>query len=84
MTTETNSNALYIFHGFHHLISKAIFSDCTDLCLQINVYNVFQKKEQKKKLTKPLTFFHILKTKAPFETKSHSENESTFRKTFLK
>ena len=27
LTTETNSNALYIFHGFHHLISKAIFKE---------------------------------------------------------
>ena len=66
LTTETNSNALYIFHGFHHLISKAIFSDCTDLCLQINVYNVFQKKEQKTHKT-----FHIF---------SHFENKSTFWK----
>ena len=27
LTTETNSNALYIFHGFHHLISKAILKE---------------------------------------------------------
>ena len=26
-TTETNSNALYTFHGFHYLISKAIFKE---------------------------------------------------------
>ena len=27
LTTEKNSSALYIFHGFHHLISKAIFKE---------------------------------------------------------
>ena len=31
LTTETNSNALYIFHGFHHLISKAIFKEYPSL-----------------------------------------------------
>ena len=58
LTTETNSKALYIFRCFltQPLISKAIFSDCTDLCLQIFVYNVFRKKEKN-----PHETFHIFK-----------------------
>ena len=50
--------------------SEAIFSDCTDLRLQIVVYNVFRKKEQK--TSRNLSHsFHILKTKAHFEKELH-------------
>ena len=42
LTTETN---LKVFFLFYNLISKAIFSNCTDFYLQIFVYNcVFRKK----------------------------------------
>ena len=66
LTSETNSKALYVYISlfFYDLISKAICSDCTDLCLQTFVYKcVFQKKE--KKTSQGL---------------SHFENENTLRK----
>ena len=51
------------FIVFYNLISKAICSACTGVCLQIFVYNcVFWKKEKKTHET-----FHILKMKTPFE-----------------
>ena len=40
--------------------------------------------KRKKNLTKPFTFFHILKMNAPFKKESHSEYESPFQKTFWK
>ena len=64
LTTETNLKALYILLLVYNLISKAICSDCTDFCLQIFVYIcVFWKKEKQHHAT-----FHILETKAHFET----------------
>ena len=60
------------FIVFYNLISKAICSACTGVCLQIFVYNcVFWKKEKKTHET-----FHILKMKTHSET--HFENENLF------
>ena len=85
LTTETNLKALYIIYIYislfvYNLISKAIFSDCTDFCLQL-----YFSEKGKTTLTKPFTFWkwkhiskknHILEMKAHSET--HFENENMF------
>ena len=83
LTTETNSNALYIFHGFHHLISKAIFKEYPSsygsslVTLQIFVYKSLFTMFFGKRNKEPHETFHIfshfhisLKMNAPFE-KNH-------------
>ena len=71
---------LGLYFVVHNLISKAICSECTDLCLQL----CFSEKE-KTTITKPFTFWKwkhilekkpILKMKAHLET--HFENENMF------
>ena len=91
LTTETNSNALYIFHGFHHLISKAIFKEYPSsygsslVTVQIFVYKSLFTMFFGKRNKEPHETFHIfshfhisLKMNARFEKKSHFENERMF------
>ena len=71
---------MYISLFSYNLISKAIFSDCTDFCLQIFIFDcVFRKKEKDTHET-----FHILKMKTHLKVEPHFENESSFRNSFWK